>query len=105
MKELPTTEMLDEDRELIKRCLHGTLRHDYKRNINKHVRLQEDNRKQGRWRAVLNSVLEHLAGKNGEKGKSKQTGRSHRRKNRRPSRSIQGANRGVYEMVCRTRMV
>ena len=43
--ELPTTEMLDEDRDLIKRCLHGTLRHEYRRNINKHVRLREDNRK------------------------------------------------------------
>ena len=67
MTELPTTEMLDEDRELMKRCLNGTLRHEYRRNITKHVRLREDNRKHGRWRAVLNPVLGHLAGTNGRK--------------------------------------
>ena len=60
--------MLDEDRDLIKRCLHGTLRHEYQRNINKHVRLSEESRKQGRWRAVLNSLLGHLAGKKRQKG-------------------------------------
>ena len=65
--ELPTTEMIDEDRNAIKRCLHGTLRHEYRKNINKHVRLREDNRKQGRWRAVLNSVLRHLVKKNAKK--------------------------------------
>ena len=66
--DLPITGMLDEDRELIKRCLHGTLCHEYRRNINKHVRLREDDCKQGRWRAMLNSVLGHLAGKKGRKG-------------------------------------
>ena len=37
--ELPTPEKLDEDRDKIKRCLHGILRHEYRKNINKHVQL------------------------------------------------------------------
>ena len=53
--------MIDEDRKLIRRCLQGNRRREYQRNINKHVRLREDNRRQGRWRQVLNSVLGHLA--------------------------------------------
>ena len=65
--ELPATAMFNENRDHIKRCLHGTLRHEYRSNINKHVRLREDNRKQGRWRSVLNSVLGHLAGKKRQK--------------------------------------
>ena len=65
---LPTSDMVDEDRSLVKRCLQGNLRREYRRNINKHVRLREDNRRQGRWRQVLNSVLGHLAGKKRHKG-------------------------------------
>ena len=36
--------------------------------MNKHVRLREDNRHQGRWRQLLKSVLGNLAGKNKYKG-------------------------------------
>ena len=45
--EIPTTAMIDEDREHIKRCLYGTLRHEYRRNINKHGRLHEENTNKG----------------------------------------------------------
>ena len=48
--ELPTTDMLDEDRELIKRCLHGALRREYRRNINKHFGKVEIKKVTENWR-------------------------------------------------------
>ena len=60
--------MIDEDRKLVRRCLQGNLRREYRRNINKHVRLRDNNSRQSRWRQVLNSVLGHLAGKKRQKG-------------------------------------
>ena len=65
---LPTSDMVYDDHNFVKRCLQGNLRREYRRNINKNVQLRKYNRRQGRWRQVLNSVLGHLAGKKRHKG-------------------------------------
>ena len=53
--------MFDKDRKLVQQCIRDNLRREYRRNINKHVRMREDNRQQGRWRLVFHSILGHLA--------------------------------------------
>ena len=60
--------MIDEDMDRIKGMLHGTSRNEMPRRINLRIRNREDQRRAGKWRNVISSLLGNLAGRRHQPG-------------------------------------
>ena len=65
---LPSILEIDTDKDTIKRLLHGTRRHEFRKQINTHVRKREILRREVKWRTVLASLLGELGGRKHQQG-------------------------------------
>ena len=65
---IPTAAQIDEDMCKIKYLIHGSQRREYRRRINRNIRVREDLRKDRKWRKVLSSVLGIKAGRKHQEG-------------------------------------